>query len=76
MPVTRISTIVRGRAPSLVAAISLLALMLPTTTSIANAQAESREDRTDLALAQRANIAFRLKNENALPAKLQRSSYL
>src|SRR5450432_1954923 len=44
MPITQMLTIIRHKAISLVAAFSLLALTLPATTSIANAQTELTED--------------------------------
>jgi hypothetical protein len=49
MTTTQISTIIRRKALSLAATLSLLALALPATTSIAKAQTESLENRVDLA---------------------------
>ncbi len=49
MPITQTLTIMRRKALSLVAALSLLALMLPTTTSIAKAQTELPEAHAGLA---------------------------
>jgi hypothetical protein len=49
MPITQILTIMRRKALSLVAALSLLAFTLPATTSIAKAQTESLEDHAGLA---------------------------